>query len=474
MITHDEELDKLLPAGPCADCGETFAGELLDDAGLCLVCDGLAYSEAVRAENEADADAEDAALYKEGMRIWEKALAEAQVLKLAEDDLWVKEQWQKHLEETNPWEALKARERAVKDRELSRRENRQDSYDADASAGELVNVEPDWDTFNAMTMKVERATIGKLPAILSRTDGRTVLYAGKVNTVAARPNGGKSWLAMKCAIEVVERGGRVLMLDFDNKRPSVLAGRAGDMGVEATVQNEEAFQFKDVELVKNKGAMAAAVQWLLAAKEPTFSTVIIDSDTAAGVPNDGGDVNPWWKAHVTPWETAELGVVILSHRPKQQDEDAAPGSIGSQTKRALPTGAVLIMKTTKMWNSEVGGLVHLVVDKDRNGELPGVEEEIIVDMVVEHVDMDGGQFLNITLEPPDEDRGNEDIVYALDAALAEHPEGVYSQRAVRALVKGNGKAIGMALKSLVDDGHVIAEKVEGKRGYVYKSALFQD
>ena len=270
MITHDEELDKLLPAGPCADCGETFAGELLDDAGLCLVCDGLAYSEAVRAENEADADAEDAALYKEGMRIWEKALAEAQVLKLAEDDLWVKEQWQKHLEETNPWEALKARERAVKDRELSRRENRQDSYDADASAGKLVNVEPNWDTFNAMTMKVERATIGKLPAILSRTDGRTVLYAGKVNTVAARPNGGKSWLAMKCAIEVVERGGRVLMLDFDNKRPSVLAGRAGDMGVEATVQNEEAFQFKDVELVKNKGAMAAAVQWLLAAKEPTL------------------------------------------------------------------------------------------------------------------------------------------------------------------------------------------------------------
>ena len=119
-------------------------------------------------------------------------MAEAQVLKLAEDDLWVEEQWQKHkpewekqeaeqllkhLEETDPWEALRMRERAVKDRELTRRENRQDSYDADDSTGELANVEPDWDTFNAMTMKVERATIGKLPAILSPnppkdTDGR--------------------------------------------------------------------------------------------------------------------------------------------------------------------------------------------------------------------------------------------------------------------------------------------------------------
>ena len=489
MVTQVEELDKLLPAGPCADCGQTFDGYLLDDDHLCMDCEGLAYSEAVRAENEAGADAEDAALYKEGMTIWDKALAEAQVLQLAEDDLWFEEQWEKikpewekqeaaqllkHLEETAPWEWLRMRERAVKDRELTRRERRQDGYDAEAEATDLANVEPDWDTFDGMTMDVVRSTIGKLPAILTRTDGRTILYAGRTNTVAARPNGGKSWIAIKTAIEVVERGGRCLMLDFDNKRPGVLALRAQNMAVEATFQNKEYFQFKDVELVKHKGAMAAAVQWLLAAKEPTFSTVIIDSDTAAGVPNDGGDVNPWWKVHVTPWETAELGVVILSHRPKQQDEDAAPGSIGSQTKRALPTGAVLIMKTTKMWNSEVGGLVHLVVDKDRNGELPGVEEEIIVDMVVEHVDMDGGQFLNITLEPPDEDRGNEDIVYALDAALAEHPEGVYSQRAVRALVKGNGKAIGMALKSLVDDGHVIAEKVEGKRGYVYKSALFQD
>ena len=239
----------LLPPGPCADCGKTFAGGLLDDAGLCFACDALAYSKAVRAEREADEDAEDAALYKEGLRVWEKIQNEVEALDIARAEA--------ALAEANPWEALRARERKVKDRELTRRETRQNAYDADDSTGELANVEPDWDTFNAMTMKVERATIGKLPAILSRTDGRTVLYAQKVNTVAARPNGGKSWLAIKCAIEVVERGGRVLMLDFDNKRPSVLAGRAGDMGVEATFQNEEAFQFKDVELVKNKGAMAA-------------------------------------------------------------------------------------------------------------------------------------------------------------------------------------------------------------------------
>ena len=95
-------------------------------------------------------------------------------------------------------------------------------------------------------------------------------------------------------------------------------------------------------------------------------------------------------------------------------------------------------------------------------------------MVVEHVDRDGKDVLTITLEAPNPDRGNDDLVHDLDAALADHPEGVYSQRAVRNLVKGTGKAIGLALSTLIASGNVIAEKVEGKRGNVYKSSLFQD
>ena len=213
IIPDDEDL----PAGPCADCGDTFPGELLDDAGLCFDCDNLAITRAIKAE----VDAEDRAAVEEAWVVLDKMYADID----AEEAAGAEAVWQKHLEETNPWEWLRDRERAVKKREITRREQRQDGYDADdASTGDLANVEPDWEAFDGMTMDVVRSTIGKMPAILSRTDGRTILYAQKVNTVAARPNGGKSWVAIKTAIEVVERGGRVLMLDFDNKRPSVLAG----------------------------------------------------------------------------------------------------------------------------------------------------------------------------------------------------------------------------------------------------------
>ena len=39
MITHDKELDNLLPAGPCADCGVVFDGEMLDDDRICWWCE---------------------------------------------------------------------------------------------------------------------------------------------------------------------------------------------------------------------------------------------------------------------------------------------------------------------------------------------------------------------------------------------------------------------------------------------------
>ena len=93
-----------------------------------MACEGRAYSEAVRAENEAAEDAEDAALYKEGMRIWDKALKEVAAQDIARGEA----EYARYLAETDPEAALLARERAVKDREISRRERRQDSYDSEA------------------------------------------------------------------------------------------------------------------------------------------------------------------------------------------------------------------------------------------------------------------------------------------------------------------------------------------------------
>ena len=56
-----------------------------------------------------------------------------------------------------------------------------------------------------------------LPALLTRSDGETLLYAGKVNTVFGEPGMSKTWIAIKAAIEAIEHAGRVLWWDFEDK-----------------------------------------------------------------------------------------------------------------------------------------------------------------------------------------------------------------------------------------------------------------
>ena len=68
-----------------------------------------------------------------------------------------------------------------------------------------------------------------LPALLARSDGATILYAGKVNSVFGEPGMGKSWIAIQAALAALEQGGRVLWWDFED-RPDTLYRRAEALG----------------------------------------------------------------------------------------------------------------------------------------------------------------------------------------------------------------------------------------------------
>ena len=60
-----------------------------------------------------------------------------------------------------------------------------------------------------------------LPALLKRSDGATIFYAGKVNTIFGEPGMAKSWVALKTAIAALELGGRVLWWDFEDKPDTI-------------------------------------------------------------------------------------------------------------------------------------------------------------------------------------------------------------------------------------------------------------
>ena len=83
---------------------------------------------------------------------------------------------------------LADRERAVKDRELARRERRQDGYDAADTPAETVAGETLADFTHTFTEEVD---LTPLPALLERNDGVTILYSGKLNWVSGLPGSGK-------------------------------------------------------------------------------------------------------------------------------------------------------------------------------------------------------------------------------------------------------------------------------------------
>jgi hypothetical protein len=64
------------------------------------------------------------------------------------------------------------------------------------------------------------------PALLTRSDGCALLYAGLVNELHGEPEAGKGWIAGQAAGEAVHLGRSVLYLDFDAD-PASAAVRLG-------------------------------------------------------------------------------------------------------------------------------------------------------------------------------------------------------------------------------------------------------
>ena len=90
---------------------------------------------------------------------------------------------------------LAQRERAVRGREITRREQRQDTFDADAASVEADA--PTGETLADFTIAfTEGVDLTPLPAVVERNDGATVLYSGKLNWVFGLPGSGKSWVSL--------------------------------------------------------------------------------------------------------------------------------------------------------------------------------------------------------------------------------------------------------------------------------------
>ena len=291
-----------------------------------------------------------------------------------------------------------------------------------------------------------------LPTIYTRSDGGTLLYEGKLNTLYGLPGVGKTWVAIDCAKEVTAQGGRVIWWDFEDK-PDTLGNRAKLLGF-GDAGNQDKVLFVDAAVTENDmnthNIIKALLAWVMGGERPGL--IVLDAAERAGCPSDGADVAPFFKRMVDPFLAGGASFLLLDHIPKNADGRAA-GGIGSQHKLARVDGAALKV-SGKPWNRIKGGRINLTLEKDRQGQLPCGVNEIAA---VISGDYSNGAFA-YTVGTSTGDNTASMLGDKVLVLLAASEGGISGQRAIRDILKCKPTHLTTALNDLSNNGLISIEK----------------
>lgn len=296
-----------------------------------------------------------------------------------------------------------------------------------------------------------------VPDILHRTDGRALLYSGRVNALYGESGSGKSWLAMVAAAELLAAGRGVIYLDYEDHRASVLA-RFQAIGVPDDL-------ITDGLLYTNpeRGWNPAAARHLEdAIVVHDVGLVVIDSTGEAmaldgAKPNDDDATARWFAEY--PRRLARLGpaVLILDHLPK--DPTAPTGfAIGSQRKRAALDGAGWRLDAKVAPARGQTGHLKLICTKDRNGAF---QAGLVAAEVEVRSTTDGGR-VEVVVGPYEAVTRPTTLMGRISEWLEEF--GPASQRTILSEVDGKDAGLKKALHALVQEDYVDARPRAGRGG----------
>jgi hypothetical protein len=296
------------------------------------------------------------------------------------------------------------------------------------------------------------------PELLRRTDGKALLYRGRINGLFGESGGGKSFISQRAIVEVIARHGNVLVIDLEDHVGSYIA-RLLAMGL-----TREIIAAHLTYISPELGLSAAAGTYLAGlVTDLQPDLVVIDSTGEAlsiqGVkPNEDDEVARWFR--MLPRAIANLGpaVLLLDHVPKSDD---APKNyaIGSQRKRAAIDGALYRVEVGIAPVKGKTGRLKLVCAKDRAGNWQHGSQVAEVTIA----DTADGTDLTIA-EPSDPNRPT-----TLMVKVSEHLERngrVQSRRQIDQGVSGKREYVVKAVDALIGEGYCREKQREGRGGGV--------
>jgi Bifunctional DNA primase/polymerase, N-terminal/AAA domain len=229
--------------------------------------------------------------------------------------------------------------------------------------------ERDADTWTPvdLTDAVHGRKVRQPPTILKRSDGRYLFYEGQINYLHGTDGVGKSYVALFAATGVLDEGGHVVWLDWEDPDEVTIVGRLLDLGVAPDVILGR-FHYHHPETDATKAAVAKIVDLV---RNHNARLVVVDSiGEAFGVEgigeNNDDEVAPWIRRVLRPLAATGAGVLPIDHSIKSGDNPLHPS--GSKRKRATVTGSHFLVDATRPISKEyAGGELRLTCAKDRHG-----------------------------------------------------------------------------------------------------------
>jgi hypothetical protein len=206
------------------------------------------------------------------------------------------------------------------------------------------------------------------PGLLKRSDGCGLFYAGQVNWVFGDPESGKTWVCLACAVEILNAGGKVIVVDLDHNGAPGTVSRLLALGASvAALRDPARFLYCEPE---DRTAMLAVVAHM-AEWKPDVAVVDSIGELLPLFGSSSNSADDFTTVHtrvLKPLARTGAAVLAVDHLAKGQDSRAhGPG--GTAAKRRAIGGVSIRVKVKDAFTPGVGGSAYLSVNKDRHGGL---------------------------------------------------------------------------------------------------------
>ena len=319
------------------------------------------------------------------------------------------------------------------------------------------------------------------PTILRLTDGRCLIYPGKTHLLFGASESGKTWLAIVAMSEVLSLGGRVLWIDYEDTKNTIMT-RLVAYGVSRE-------QWDRIDYVNPEGPLrgpdgvartlgGAELDRLLSTHY--YDLAVVDGlSTAMGVEgldmNSANDVGLYNNRLTNVIARTGTAVITLTHVVKGGVNGDKIDSLGSGQWRAQVTGASYLVDCPKPFGKCQGaeptyGTITLQIAKDRPATVRGgrgVLAKVAIAEVTARPDMTIGIKLSDpkdTVVVPHVDISREIVRHLRNYSGA-------SMSGIKDNVTGKGERIAEAVAYLVDIEVITVTKVGASHRHVVDEVM---